>query len=1015
VSSAVARFVEAHGRALVLVVISLAVAGLVLMFQIPIAILPQTDFPRIIILADSGVQPVDVQMLTVTRPIEEAVRLVPGITDVRSITNRGGTEINIFFRWDTDINNALNLVQGRISQISASLPPNTRFYINRLTFSAFPTIGFSLTSPRRSQAEMYDLAYYQLAPRLYRLPGVAQARITGGRPPEMHVLVQPEKLNTYNLPLSTVVTALRNSNLVSASGLVQENHHLYLTTVTGLPRDKSQIENTVVNVVNGTPVRVADIASVEPGEAPVYQIVTANGRPAVLVNVHQQPDANAVELANAVNAEIEDIRKTLPADIELKTFYDQSLLVRDSIGGVSESIIIGLFLSALVLLIFLRNWRITLVATTVIPVAALIAVVAMRLFNMSFNLMTLGGIAACIGVVIDDAIVIVENIMVHLSEGQTPATASTNAITELTPALIGSTLTPAMVFLPLIFLGGITAVFFRALALTLVTALLASLMLAICFTPVLARNFLKPGTVARPAAEGGWIQKLSERYDRFFRWSLDRSSLVLGGAFVILLGTIGLYYSLGSSFLPEMDEGSFVLDYIMPAGSSLEETDRVLKHIEAFIQQAPETESYSRRTGTQLGFAATEPNVGDFLVKLKPARSRSVEEIESDLRQKIRQAEPSIDIEFVGIVADLVGDLVSSPEPIEIKIYHPRDEAFKQAAERITDWLPKISGVVDINNRTVVIGPAVNFIVDPVRAARAGFSAQDVANIEQTMVEGQVAANMIRDNRLVGIRVRYPAAYRDSIEKLNATLLTSPTGATVPLSSIATGQVEQGQTEIRRDNLRNMTAVTARLSGRDLGSAIGEIRSRLFREVALPSGTEIEYGGLYQIQRESFLGLTKVLLASVLLIFIILVFEFRSLAHPIAILTATVLCAFGSFLALLITGHTLNIASFMGAIMVVGIVHKNGILMLDSEQHFTEQGLPLREAVYQAGHRRLRPIFMTALATICGMFPLALGVGSGAQLLQPLAIAVIGGVAVSMVLSRLVTPVLFCKLRERGW
>ena len=329
--------------------------------------------------------------------------------------------------------------------------------------------------------------------------------------------------------------------------------------------------------------------------------------------------------------------------------------------------------------------------------------------------------------------------------------------------------------------------------------------------------------------------------------------------------------------------------------------------------------------------------MGDFLVKLKPDRSRSVEEIESDLRRKIREAEPSIDIEFVGIVADLVGDLVSSPEPIEIKIFHPRDEAFRQAAERITDWLPKIKGVVDINNRTVVIGPAVNFVVDPPRAARAGFRAQDVANIEQTMVEGQVAANMIRNNRLVGIRVRYPPAYRDSIEKLNAMLLTSPTGATVPLSSIATGQVEEGQTEIRRDNLRNMTAVTARLSGRDLGSAIDEIRSRLFREVALPSGTEIEYGGLYQIQRESFLGLTRVLLASVLLIFIILVFEFRSFAHPIAILVATVLCAFGSFLALLITGHTLNIASFMGAIMVVGIVHKNGILMLDSEQHFTER------------------------------------------------------------------------------
>ena len=564
-SAALAKFVEEHGRALVIVVLSFAIAGIVLLFQIPIAILPQTDFPRIVILADSGVQPVDVQMLTVTRPLEETIRLVPGITDVRSVTSRGGTEINAFFDWRTDINNALNLVQGRISQISSTLPPNTRFYINRLTFSAFPSLGFSLTSPRRSQSELYDLAYYQIAPRLYRLQGVAQARVTGGRPPEVHVLVQPDKLNGYNLPLSKVVDALKNSNVISASGLVTENHHLYLTMVNGLPRDKEQIENTVVQVVNGTPVRVADIAAVKAGEAPVYQIVTANGRPAVLVNVHQQPDANAVELANLVNSEVDDIGKSLPKDIEIRSFYDQSLLVRESIGGVAESIVIGLFLSAAVLLVFLRDWRITLVASAVIPIAVLIAVVAMRLFNMSFNLMTLGGIAACIGVVIDDAIVIVENIMVHRSAGQTPAEASRSAITELTPALIGSTLTPIMVFVPLIFLGGITAVFFRALALSLVTALLASLVLAVCFTPVLARNFLRstagPSTREMPdEADRGLLKRFSLRYERFFRWSLEHAAVVLGCAVLILVGSVSLYFVLGSSFLPEMDEGAFVLD-----------------------------------------------------------------------------------------------------------------------------------------------------------------------------------------------------------------------------------------------------------------------------------------------------------------------------------------------------------------------------------------------------------------------------------------------------------------------
>ncbi|MEP6537473.1 MAG: efflux RND transporter permease subunit [Bryobacteraceae bacterium] len=425
-----ARFVEAHGRALVLVVLSFALAGLLLMFQVPISIFPQTDFPRIIILVDNGIAPIDVQTLTVTRPIEEAIRLVPGITNVRSITARGSTEISVFFRWDIDIRDALHLVQGRMSQITAALPAGTRLYINRLTFSAFPMIGFSVTSPKRSLAELYDLSYYEFAPRLYRLPGVAEARIVGGRAPEVHVIVDPAKLNAYGLPLTKVVDALRNNNVISPSGMVQENYHLYLTTITGLLRRTDQIENTVVDVVKGTPVLIKNLATVGPGERPAYNIVTANGRPAVLVNITQQPDGNAVEIADAVNLELEAIRKSLPPDVELKTFYDQSILVRDSIGSVTESILIGLVLSVVVLLLFLRNWRTTLVAAIVIPVAAAIAIVAMYLFHMSFNLMTLGGIAACIGVVIDDAIVMVENITVHLGMGQSPGEAASSAIRE---------------------------------------------------------------------------------------------------------------------------------------------------------------------------------------------------------------------------------------------------------------------------------------------------------------------------------------------------------------------------------------------------------------------------------------------------------------------------------------------------------------------------------------------------------------------------------------------------------
>ncbi|WP_321472645.1 efflux RND transporter permease subunit [uncultured Paludibaculum sp.] len=1017
-----ASFVEAHGRAMLLIVLSFAVAGVFFAFQLPIAIFPQTDFPRIVILVDNGIAPVDVQMLTVTRPIEEAVRIVPGISTIRSTTARGSTEISVFFRWDVDILNALHLVQGRIAQITPSLPPGCRFYINRLTFSVFPMLGYSITSPSRSQAELWDLAYYNLAPRLYNLPGVAETRIVGGRPPEYHILVDPQKLNSYNMPLTKVTEAIRSSNIITAAGMLQENYHLYLTTVTGLLRSKEQIEDTVVDMVRGTPVTVKNIASVVLSERPVYNIVTADGRPAVLINVLQQPDGNAVEIADSVKREFASIRKTLPPDIQVNTFYDQSLLVRDSISGVVESILIGLALSVAVLVGFLKSWRTTLVASIVIPIAVLIAIVCMRLFHMSFNLMTLGGLAACIGVVIDDAIVMVENIIVHLSMGLTPSAAARSAIEELTPALIGSTLTPIMVFLPLVFLGGITAVFFRALAMTMVTALLASLFIAIFFTPVLATWLFKKGEgeavadqeQAEQAGEGRWLRWLTVRYEASLHWALEHGGLVMLGAAVVLAGTVGLYYQLGSGFLPEMDEGAFVLDYITPPGTSLQESDRMLLHIEKFLRETPEIESYSRRTGARLALAIAEPNTGDFLIRLKKDRKRSLEEVTSELRRKITTAEPVIEVEFPHILEDLVGDLAWSPQPIEIKIHHDDDKVYKDVAKRVEEWLPKVKGVVDIVNRTVPIGPAVNFRVDLEKAQRAGFKVQDVADLEEAILDGALASNMIRGDRLIGIRVRYPLKDRSSTEKLEALLLTSPTGQTVPLSSIAHIETEEATYEILRENLRNLSAVTARLEGRDLGSAMDEIQRRLPKEIALPSGTDIEYGGLYKIQQESFLGLTQVLMASILLIFIILVFEFRSFSHPIAILAATILCGFGAMLALFMTKTTLNISSFMGAIMVVGIVHKNGILMLDAEQEFTARGLALKDAIFHAGRRRLRPILMTALATIFGMLPLALGVGSGAQMLQPLAIAVIGGVTVSMVLSLLVTPVLFYQLRGRG-
>ena len=605
-----------------------------------------------------------------------------------------------------------------------------------------------------------------------------------------------------------------------------------------------------------------------------------------------------------------------------------------------------------------------------------------------------------------------------------------SAIVELTPALIGSTLTPIVVFVPLVFLGGITAVFFRALAATLVTALLASLLLAILLTPTLARLFFKRRAAgastdvaeAEQAGEGRLMRWLTARYERVLQWSLRHARLILLAALVVVAGSALIFFQLGRDFLPEMDEGAFVLDYRMPPGTSLEETNRVLNHVESFLKETPEVSNYSRRTGAQLGLFLTEPNTGDLLIRLKRDRERSSEEVISKLRDKIAKAEPALTVEFVHILEDLIGDLEQAPEPIEIKVYHPDSKVYRDVAHDITEWLEKkndkgednVKGVVDVEDRTVAIGPSLNFRVNLEKAGIAGFGVDDVRNLQAAIVDGELASQMIHDNRLIGIRVRYPVEYRASSDKLKGLLLTSPTGNTVPLSSIADLEPEETTYEIRRDNLRNFSSVTARLEGRDLGSAIDEIKRRLYKEVNIPPGAEIEFGGKYLIQQESFRGLTMVLLGSILLIFIILVFEFRSFSHPIAILAATILCGFGALLALWLTNTPLNISSYMGAIMVIGIVHKNGILMLDSERHYSSLGMPLQKAIFQAGRRRLRPILMTALATIFGMLPLALGVGTGAEILRPLAIAVIGGVTVSMVLSLLVTPALFYLLRKRG-
>jgi CzcA family heavy metal efflux pump len=997
---------------IIFVILTLIGAGAYLAFSIPVAVFPSTDFPRILVGIDDGVAPINQMEVTVTRPVEEAMNSVPGLELVKSVTSRGSGEINLFFNWSVNMFQTLQYVNAALARVQPSLPPTAKLVANRLTFAAFPILGYSLTSDTMSQSELWEIANYTIKPRLNRVNGVSMVVLQGGSVPEFEIQPDPAKLLQAQVTVQGILDAVTKTNMIDSPGLIENNHELSLTLVTGQAKDPSEIANIVVRATPaGVPVRIGDIATVHPSVMPVYTMVTANGKPAVLLSIFRQPDGNTVAVADASGQELAQIRKTLPAGVKVETFYDQSILVRDSIDSVRDAILIGLALAAIILVLFLRDWGSSLVAALVIPATIAITLIVMRIIGESFNLMTLGGLAAAVGLIIDDAIVVVENIVLHRDSGQSRDEAIRSAIREIRVPLVGSTIAPIVVFLPLISITGVTGTFFRALAITVGTALLTSLLLALTWTPTLSYYLLrrKPAHVhIEGEAPSGFMGRVNRVYNRTLRFVLAYPLALVAGSVVLIAASALCYRALGSDLLPAMDEGGFILDYLMPAGSSLEDTNAVLLGVEKILSATEEVESTSRRTGLQLGLAAvTEANRGDFTVKLKRKRDRSIEEVMSGVREKVNKKYPQLDVEFIQQLQDNIGDLTSSPEPIEIKLFSPDLTLLKKWAPKVADRIKKIKGVADVKDgiENTISGSAIVMKVDPVVAARSGFSPQEIEIDASAILQGEPATTpVIVNDHSYTIRVRFPQDARASLDQIRNTMLTSnSTGKTASLGTLATFESEVGQTEIQRENLQRDVAVTGRFDGVSLGKGMETVQQAV-TDLELPPEIRVIYGGTYAEQQKSFKDLLVVLGLAVVLVFTVLLFEFRTFAAPTSILASALLSTSGVFFALLITGTTFNISSFMGLIMVIGIVAKNGILLLDADDRYRAEGYSAHDAMIEAGARRLRPILMTALATIAGMIPLSLALGSGSQMLQPLAIAVIGGIVASMVLSLIVTP-----------
>lgn len=1008
------KIISSHRKAVFFLAAIFSIGGIVSLFQMPISLFPDIDFPRIVMIADNGEEPADRMMIEVTRPLEEAARAVPGVTRVNSATSRGSSEIDVNFEWGTNIIQALQLLQGTVSSIRNELPPTVSIDIERMNAAVFPIEGFSLTSDSLDQVQLRDLAYYVIRPALMRINGIADVAVVGGRQREFLVKIDPQKLQSYGLNVNDVSSAIDKTNFVGATGLVERNYQIYLTLVDGLYKGLDDIRNTVVDFRNGMPITVGVVASVEPSEKIEYVRVTADEKPAVLINIVRQPAGNTVEIGQQVRAQLASMKDVIPPGVRMKYFYDQGDFISSSIGSARDSIIIGLILAIFVIFIFLRSFRIGSVAVITVPAVYASTILFLYVIGSTLNIMTLGGIAAAVGLVIDDNVVMIENIFRNMRyERENARQAVAESMREILPAVIGSSFSSIIVFAPFAFLYGVTGAFFKPLAITMAASLAISMIYSLTLVPLLAEKFMTENDVASEVNREGKSQhRISKAYDAMLHMLLKKSYLGPVFAIVVLGGTFLLYSNIGSDFMPRMDEGSFVLDYNSPPGTSLDETNRMLMQVEKIIMSVPEVNSYSRRTGTQLGFFITEPNNGDFLIKLKKDRKRSVFQIIDELRQKIETEVPALAIDFGQAMQDLIGDLTNSPAPVEIKIFGPNQSIIEEKAKEVADLIRYVPGVVNVFDGIVISGPSIVIHPDPVLAARAGFTMAEIQSQLRTIMEGSADTYVLNGEKLIGVRVRYPDRYHGVLQDIQDVRLKSPNGFYVPLSNISSVEILKGQSEVDREDLKLMLPVSARISGRDLGSTINDIKKVLQANLVLPQGVTYSFGGLYQSQQESFRSLLFVLIAAFLLVIALMIIEFDSFSAPIALFLTNSTSLFGVLLALVITGITLNISSFVGMIMMVGIVQENGVFIVHMFQEIGKEKGYTIETMVEATTVRARPILMTTFAAVFALMPLALGIGAGAQMQQPLAVAVIGGFLLSSFLLLFELPTLYVFLKR---
>ena len=994
-------FFVSHKNPVAVILVIILAAGIFTYSKMQSSLFPEVTFPKIKIIADSGLQPVGKMMVTVTKPLENAIKRVPNLKTVRSITSRGNCEISAFMEWDADIDLSKQQIESSINQIKDELPLGTTLSIEKMNPSILPVIGYVIDGPGRSNIELNQIANYTIKPFLSQAKGVAEVWVIGGKTKEYHIELLQQKMAALSITPAMISTALSQTNFISSNGYLTDYNRLYLTVTDANVENLEQLENLVVSNNGRRVLQLKDIAVLKVAEQTQYIRVNANGKSAVLMAVVKQPNANLIDVTSGVKEKIEELNnRILPKGVKLSPYYVQSDFVNESISSVNDSLWIGLLLAILVAFVFLRSFKSSAVILITIPITLSLTLIVLYVIGYNFNIMTLGAIAASIGLIIDDAIVVVEQI--HRTHEEFPEKPTkellSGSVGFLLPAMIGSSVSTIVIFLPFMILSGVAGAYFKILTNTMMITLICSFLVTWIGLPVIYLLLSgKTNTVTKQHPEA---HRMSGKWISFF---ILRPIISIGFIAFLLFAILFISGRLETGFLPEMDEGSIVLDYTSPPGTSLQETDRMLREVEKILPTIPEIESYSRRTGAQMGFFITEPNYGDYLIQLKTKRNRSTNEVIDEIRKKVESSQPALKIDFGQVIGDMLGDLMSSTQPIEIKIYGDNVNVLQNLANQVADITTKVKGSADVFNGITIAGPSVNIEPDYKNLALFGITPADFQNQLQMQLEGVTVGNIYEKEQLTTVRMLYPNAANTSLNKIREGYIFLPNGKLQPLSQLAHISVDAGSAEIERENLQTMIPVIARLDNRDLGSVMTDLKREIESKVNLPQGYHITYGGAYEEQQKSFSELLMILITAILLVFAVMLFLFKEFKIALLIVFLSALGISGSLIALYITTTPLNVGSYTGIIMIIGIIGENAIFTFLQFQQTLKTSNPDGAIVY-AISTRLRPKLMTALGAIIALSPIALGIGTGAQLHQPLAIAVIGGFIIALSLLLIVYP-----------